>query len=168
MTQANIVALALAPFIMWRIYKRVQRLTTRQQSHMWRHKVGTVLFPLALAVMCAMLVAKPVALAAIAGGAAIGVTVGLIALRRTSFERVGTDFFYTPHAPIGLAIAMLFIGRVLYRGYEFYIHGPQQVPDFGSSPLTMVIFGTVFGYYTAYTIGLLRWRRAQPALEAKE
>jgi hypothetical protein len=168
MTQANIVALALAPFIIWRIYKRVQRLTTRQQSHLWRHKVGTVLFPLALAVMAGMLFAKPLALAAIAVGAATGVTVALIALRRTNFERVGSEYFYTPHAPIGLAIAMLFIGRVLYRGYEFYIHGPQQVPDFGSSPLTMFIFGTVFGYYTAFTISLLRWRRAQPALEAKE
>lgn len=168
MTQANMVALALAPFILWRVYKRVQRLTTRQQSRTWRHWTGTVLFPLALLVMAAMLAAKPLALAAIAGGAAVGITLGFVALRRTSFERVGSDFFYTPHAPIGLAIAMLFIARMLYRGYEMLIHGPGQVPDFGSNPLTMVIFGTVFGYYTAYTIGLLRWRRAQAALEGKQ
>lgn len=168
MTQANMVALALAPFILWRIYKRVQRLTTRQQSHLWRHKVGTVMFPLVLVIMAGLLLAKPLALTAIAGGAAVGVALALMALRRTGFERVGGDFFYTPHAPIGLAIAMLFIGRVLYRGYEMVIHGPQQVPDFGSSPLTLVIFGTVFGYYTAYTVGLLRWRRAQPALEVKQ
>lgn len=168
MTQANIVALALIPFIMWRVYKRVQRLTTRQQSRTWRHWTGIVLFPLVLVAMSVLMLAKPMALAAMAGGAVVGTTLALVALRRTRFERVGSDFFYTPHAPIGLAIAMLFIGRVLYRGYEMYFLGVRQMPDFGSSPLTMAIFGTVFAYYSAYTLGLLQWRRAAPALEEKQ
>lgn len=158
MTQTNIVMLALTPLILWRVYKRVQRLTMRQQSRTWRHRIGALLFPLVPLVMAVMLMANPLALAAIAGGAAAGAALGMVALRRTAFERIGGDYFYTPHAPIGLMIAMLFIGRVLYRGYEFYTYGAQHVPQFGSSPLTLLIFGTVFGYYAAYTIGLLRWR----------
>jgi hypothetical protein len=161
MTQTNIVMLALTPLILWRVYKRVQRLTTRQQSRIWRHWIGVVLFPLVPVVMAVMLMAKPLALAAIAGGVAAGAVLGMAALRRTGFERIGSDYFYTPHAPIGLMIALLFVGRVLYRGYEFYAYGAQHVPQLGSSPLTLLIFGTVFGYYAAYTTGLLRWRRAE-------
>jgi hypothetical protein len=167
MTQTNIVMLALAPLIMWRIYKRVQRLTVRQQSRMWRHWIGALLLPPVMAVLAVTLVAKPLALAAIMGGAVAGAVLGLVALRRTGFERVGSDYFYTPHAPIGLTISMLLIGRLLYRAYEFYAFGAQQMPQFGSSPLTLLIFGTAFGYYIAYAIGLLRWRKAERALETK-
>jgi hypothetical protein len=161
MTPPNVLMLALTPLILWRVYKRVQRLTTRQQSRTWRHWIGVVLFPLVPLVMAVMLMANPMALAAIAGGALAGAMLGVVALRRTGFERIGSDYFYTPHAPIGLMIALLFVGRVLYRGYEFITYGGQHMPQFGSSPLTLLIFGTVFGYYAAYTTGLLRWRRAE-------
>ena len=30
--------------------------------------------------------------------------------------------------------------------------------DFGRSPLTLIIFGTMAGYYAWYAIGVLRWR----------
>ena len=35
--------------------------------------------------------------------------------------------------------------------------------DFGRSPLTLVIIGTMAGYYAWYAIGLLRWRAAVKA-----
>ena len=167
MTQTNIVVLALAPFIMWRVYKRVQRLTVRQKSRPWRHWAAALLFPVMLVTLAALFSAMPQALAAIAGGTAVGGLLALIALRRTGFERIGSDYFYTPYAPIGITIAMLFIGRMLYRGYEFYAFGAQNTPQFGSSPLTMLIVGTLAGYYMAYAIGLLRWRAAERALEVK-
>lgn len=160
MTQTNIVMLVMAPLIMWRVYKRVQRLTVRQKSHMWRHWVGAAAFPVILAGFALTLLAKPLALAAIGGGVVAGVVLGLIALRRTGFDSSGGEHYYTPYAPIGLFIAMLFVARLLYRGYEFYAHGPAQMQDFGSSPLTLLIFATVAGYYHAYSTGLLRWRRA--------
>lgn len=160
MTQTNIVMLVMAPLIMWRVYKRVQRLTLRQKSRIWRHWVGAVAFPLVLAGFALTLLGNPPALAAIGGGVALGVVLGLVALRRTGFESAGGEHFYTPYAPIGLFIAMLFIARLLYRTYEYVAHGPAQMPAFGSSPLTMLIFATVAGYYHAYSTGLLRWRRS--------
>jgi hypothetical protein len=160
MTQANIFMLALAPLVMWRVYKRVQRLTVRQKSRVWRHWAGAVVLPLILAGFAFALMGKPLALAAIGCGAALGVVLAMVALRRTGFESTGGEHFYTPYAPIGIFIAMLFVARLLYRGYEFYAHGPAQTPDFGSSPLTLLIFATVAGYYHAYSTGLLRWRRA--------
>jgi len=160
MTQTNIVMLVLAPLIMWRVYKRVQRLTVRQKSRVWRHWIGAAAFPLILAGFALTLLGNPLALAAIGGGVALGVILGLVALRRTGFESSGGEHFYTPYAPIGLLIAMLFIARLLYRTYEYIAHGPAQMPAFGSSPLTMFIFATVAGYYHIYSTGLLRWRRA--------
>lgn len=160
MTQSHMIMLAMSPLILWRIYKRVQRLTVRQQSRLWRHWFGVTFLPLALLAMGFFMSAHPAALASLIGGVAAGGTLGWHALRRSGFERVGDDYFYTPYAPIGMLVAMIFIVRVLYRIFEMATLGPQQVPSFGSSPLTMGIMGVVAGYYLVYASGLLRWRLA--------
>ncbi len=161
MTQSQMILLAASPLIMWRVYKRIQRLTVRQKSRMWRHWFGVIFLPVALLAMVFMLMAKPLVLASLAVGAAAGATLGVAALRRTGFERVGGEYFYTPFAPIGMVVSMIFIARVLYRVFEMFTLGPQQMPAFGSSPLTMGIMGVVAAYYLAYAAGLLRWRRAE-------
>ena len=160
MTQTHMIMLAASPLILWRIYKRVQRLTVRQQSRMWRHWFGVTCLPVALLVMGFFMIAHPPALASLVVGVAAGGTLGWIALRRSGFERVADDYFYTPYAPIGIVIAMIFIARVLYRVFQMVTLGAGQVPSFGSSPLTMGIMGVVAGYYLVYASGLLRWRLA--------
>jgi hypothetical protein len=160
MTQPHMIMLALAPLIMWRVYKRVQRLTVRQKSRLWRHWFGVLFLPAALLAMSVMVAARPPILGALMGGAAAGVVLGVAALRRTGFERVGGDYFYTPYAPIGMVVAMVFIARVLYRFVEMFTLEAGQVPSFGSSPLTMGILGVVAAYYLVFAVGLLRWRLA--------
>ncbi|MCC2956894.1 hypothetical protein LK542_14845 [Massilia sp. IC2-477] len=166
MTQMHMILLAASPLIMWRVYKRVQRLTVRQKSRLWRHWFGVLFLPVALLAMALVLLAKPLVLACLLGGAAGGGALGLAALRRTRFERVGDEFFYTPFAPIGMVVATIFIARVLYRVFEMVTLGPQQTPSFGSSPLTMGIMGVVVGYYLVGASGLLRWRRAEARTRA--
>ena len=161
MTQSHMIMLAMSPLILWRIYKRVQRLTVRQQSRLWRHWFGVTFLPLALLAMGFVMAAHPPALASLIGGVAAGGALGWHALRRSGFERVGDAYFYTPYAPIGMLVAMIFIVRVLYRIFEMATLGRQQTPSFGSSPLTMGIMGVVAGYYLVYASGLLRWRLAQ-------
>lgn len=168
MTQTNMIMLALTPFILWRVYKRVQRLTVRQKSRMWRHWFGVTFLPAALMLMTVLLLARPESLAAMLGGAVGGGVLGFVALRRTGFDKVGGDYFYTPYAPIGMVVAMIFIVRVLYRMFEMVTVGVRQAPDFGSSPLTMLIMGVVGGYYLMYASGLLRWRLAERALAPQE
>jgi len=160
MTQPHLIMLALTPLIMWRVYKRVQRLTLRQKSRLWRHWFGVIFLPVALLAMSVMLAAKPVVLGALMGGAALGALLAFAALRQTRFECVGGDYFYTPYAPIGIVVAMVFIARVLYRFFEMYTLGTGQTPSFGSSPLTMTIMGLVAAYYLVFAGGLLRWRLA--------
>lgn len=38
-----------------------------------------------------------------------------------------------------------------------------QAQDFTRSPLTLLIIGLVAGYYAAFAVGLLRWRRRAAA-----
>ena len=158
MLPAPAIAAILTPFIAWRVYQRVRRLMVRQQSHAWRHW-------LSIGIMAALVIgfgvaalSYPPALAALAGGVAVGVGLSLLALQRTQFERIGADYFLVPHAPIGAVVALLFIGRLLYRGYEFYVVGPGASSHFTSSPLTMFVFGVMAGYYANFARGVLRWR----------
>jgi hypothetical protein len=141
------------------MYSRIKRLTTRQRSRTWRHRTTLVFFPLLLALLTAGAMAAPMALAGLAAGLALGIPLGMLALSKTVFERVGDQFYFTPHAPIGMAVALLFMGRMAYRAYEFYAHGAFTQHDFVRSPLTLLIFGILAGYYMTYAVGLLRWRK---------
>jgi Na+/H+ antiporter NhaD/arsenite permease-like protein len=160
MSPTPIVAVVLVPFVLWRVYQRVRRLMVRQRSQAWRHRVAVILFPLLIAVLGVVALAHPVALVGMAAGAACGAALGVMALRKTVYERIGGEFFYTPNARIGILVSMLFVGRLLYRGYEYYVLGAAQPQDFASSPITLMVFGVLAGYYTAYAAGLLRWRKA--------
>ena len=163
MTQPHMYMLALVPLVLWRVYKRVQRLTVRQQSRTWRHWTGAVLLPVLLLAFAGTVIGQPWSLGALAAGAAGGAALGLLALRRSRFEQVDGLYFYTPDTYIGLLVSALFIGRLGYRAYEFYGLDMQHGPAFGSSPLTLVLMGLVGGFYASYAIGLLRWRRAAVA-----
>jgi hypothetical protein len=159
MTPTPIVAAVLVPFVTWRVYQRVKRLMVRQRSQAWRHWIAAILFPLVMVLLGTTAIAHPAALAGMAAGVAAGIALGVLALRRTVYERVGSDFYYTPNAQIGILVAMLFLGRLMYRAYEFYILGAAQTQDFAGSPLTLLVFGVLAGYYTTYAAGLLRWRK---------
>jgi hypothetical protein len=145
--------------VLWRLYSRIRRLTTRQRSRTWRHRTTLVFFPLLIALMVFVSLGSPVALAALAAGIALGVPVGMLALKKTTFERTGDEFWFTPHALIGFGVAMLFIGRMAFRAWEFYLQGSFVQHDFVRSPLTLLIFGILSGYYMTYAAGLLRWRK---------
>jgi heme A synthase len=156
------IALALVPIIVWRVYKRVRRNIGKQRSRLWRHWAGTVLCPLLLALVALGAMRSLDAEAALAAGIALGIGLGVYGLRLTRFENDGPVFYYTPNPYLGIGLSLLLVGRVLYRFFELYqLHGDLRAfndPDLGRSPLTLAMIGIVFGYYTAYSLGLLRWR----------
>jgi hypothetical protein len=156
------VLVALIPLIGWRIYRRVRRNVGRQKSRAWRHWAGAILFPLLLAMLALAAITRPLAEAALVAGAIGGMGLGIWGIRLTRFERTAEGFFYTPNAYLGIGLSLLLVGRVVYRMWELYmIEGTwaTQPPDITRSPLTLAIVGLVAGYYAAYAIGLLRWRR---------
>jgi small-conductance mechanosensitive channel len=158
MLPTPVVAAVVAPFVVWRVYSRIKRLTTRQHSKMWRHRATLVFFPLAaIALAIVAVMSNPIAIVGLSTGLVFGVVLGYIAIGKTRFEQVADDFYFIPNAPIGAVVALLFIGRMAWRAYEFYAGGATQ--DMVASPLTLCIFGVLAGYYISYAFGLLAWRK---------
>ncbi|CAN5360317.1 hypothetical protein BH10PSE17_BH10PSE17_25250 [soil metagenome] len=163
MQTASIISYALIPLIGWRLYKRFRRMVGRQTSVAWRHWTTVVVFPTILTLLGTFAFRSPLALEALFGGVAAGLILALVGLRLTRFEHTPQGFFYTPNAHIGIALTLLFAGRIAYRFINLAtLDGsmPQGMDhaDFGRSPWTLLIFGMLAAYYTTYAIGLLRWR----------
>lgn len=158
-----LVSTGIVALVGWRVYTRVKRLIGRQRLSAIRPWLTVVIFPiLALALLLASW-AHPAGALALAGGVTAGVALGFYGLRLTRFERTPEGFFYTPNAHLGIALSSLLLLRIGYRVAQLYFAaGAISEPPtaFVRSPLTLLIFGTLAGYYVAYAIGLLRWRFA--------
>jgi hypothetical protein len=164
MLPTPVVAAVLAPLVLWRMYSRIKRLTTRQRSKVWRHRTTLVFFPLLILLLAALsLQTMPVALVALGAGLPLGAVLGRFATNRTKFEQAGEEYYFTPHAPVGMLVALLFIGRMGYRAYEYYALGSLAHHEFVTSPLTLFIFGILAGYYMTFAVGLLAWRKRTAA-----
>jgi hypothetical protein len=157
---APVVAVALVPLVAWRLYSRIKRLTTRQRSKTWRHRTTLVFFPLLLVMVGLAALGNPWTLGLLGAGVVAGSVLGSVALAKSTFEQVDGEFYFTPHAHIGAVVALLFIGRMAWRAWEFYSTGGTMMGhDFVRSPLTLAVFGILAGYYMTYAVGLLRWRK---------
>jgi hypothetical protein len=160
------VTAGLVLFIAWRLYSRMKRLIGRQVSRAWRHWTTIIVFPCFLAMFAVAAITHPDAEAALAVGVAIGIGLGVWGLRKTKFEATSRGYFYTPNAHIGIALTLLLMARVGYRFYEVMAmtdgEAQTHMQDFGRSPLTLLVFGTLAAYYITYAAGILRWRASTP------
>ena len=151
--------LFLVPLVAWRLYARFRRMVGRQRLSRVRPWITLTIFPALLALLAWLSHDRIDALAWLAAALGAGALLARYGLARTVFEATPGGFYYTPHAPLGIALSALFAGRVLYRIYEVVSAGPAAA-DFTRSPLTLAVFGLLAGYYIAYAIGLVRWRKA--------
>lgn len=166
--------LLLIPLLIWRIYSRVKRLFVRQESLLWKHVLGATLFPLLLLASAVSLLPDMFALSCLAAGALGGAWLGVFALKKTRLENLGRRFFFKPYDRFGIVLCLLFAARVLQIGVEIYIARQSEVPQPISQqmvlhdPLSVVPFGLLVAYLAAFSVGMLRWRRAQPTLPELE
>jgi hypothetical protein len=119
-------------------------------------------FPTILVLLAMRSFDQPLSMEVMAAGVGLGIGLGLFGHRLTKFEQTSAGLFYTPSAHIGIALSVVFLGRVLYRLTQLYGAAPTAGPPpnvYSQSPLTLAIIGTLAGYYVTYATGLLRWRR---------
>jgi hypothetical protein len=157
---STVVLLVLIPLIAWRIYRRFRRLVGRQRFSKVRIWIRLIIYPVLLVLLCVAMHSHPDRLCWLAGAMGLGALLGAFGLKKTDFEPTPTGLFYTPHAHLGVALSLLFVGRIIYRLVEIYA-GPAAehgMDGFGRNPLTLIVFGLLAGYNITYTIGLLRWR----------
>ncbi|MGH8289802.1 MAG: hypothetical protein ACREV7_12380 [Steroidobacteraceae bacterium] len=166
----------IVALVVWRLYRRMRRSFGRQRvqdGFMW-FRIG-ILTLATVFIGALVLIAHDVdVLGALLAGIACGAVLGLFGLRYTKFEVTSEGRFYTPHTYIGLAVAALFVGRVLYRFLEIYnglipatTAGQGLVTSFQHSPFTQAVFGALVGYYVLYYAGVLRRTRAPASLPQK-
>ncbi|HTX05842.1 MAG TPA: hypothetical protein VMD06_08445 [Steroidobacteraceae bacterium] len=158
--------------IVWRLYRRMRRSFGRQRvqdGFMW-FRVG--ILTLAAVFLGVLIVHDAAALGALLAGIACGAVLGLFGLRYTKFEVTPAGRFYTPHTYIGLVVAALFVGRVLYRFLEIYnglipatTAGRGLAASFQHSPVTLAVFGALVGYYVLYYVGVLQ--RTRPSASVR-
>lgn len=155
------VMLAFVPLMVWRMVARFRRQIGRQRSSSLRHKIPLFLFPSLLLLLGA--VTPPLGETALflGGSALCGVLLAQMGLRLTRFEPTRQGLFYTPHAYLGITLSLLFASRITYRILQLTLFEPQvgQPANYLGGAATLLIFGLLAGYNTAYAFGLLRWRR---------
>jgi hypothetical protein len=156
-----LVSFGIAALVAWRVYARVRRMVGRQRLSRVRPWVTVSLFPALVGLLLLGSISHPASALAIVAGAGLGAALGIYGIRLTRFEQTPSGVFYTPNAHLGIALSLLFLGRVAYRVVQHYfsdaaVSGPPA--DFIRSPLTLLIFGTLAGYYVMYAVGLLRRR----------
>jgi len=158
-----LMPVAIAALIGWRMYRRVRRLIGRQPVRRTRLLLTAIFFPALIGLVSLSGLRDIALLEGVAAGVAIGVVLGWVGLRLTRFEAGSDGCFFTPNTFIGIAVSVLFIGRLIYRFGVLYLStghvDPSTVQSFGSSPLTLAIFGVVAAYYTTFAIGILLWYR---------
>jgi hypothetical protein len=154
LTTAAIIAL-----IAWRLYARIRRNIGRQQFRPARPWITLSIFPLLLVLLGFVTLTRPLAEGSLWAGVAAGIALGTLGHRLTRFEVTPQGYFYTPSAHLGIALSTLFVCRIAYRFVVTGVPGMGGAPPAGQSltPLTLLILGTLAGYYCTYAVGLLRW-----------
>jgi hypothetical protein len=162
LSPSTVTLLVLLPLIGWRIYARFRRMVGRQRLSRVRPWITLAIFPLLILLLgFAAAMTHVERLGWLGAGLGLGAMLGVYGLNKTRFEPTPQGLFYTPNAHLGIALSLLFVGRIAYRFIEAYALAPREphgMDDFARSPLTLAIFGLLAGYYVCYAIGLLRWR----------
>jgi hypothetical protein len=164
-----VVPFGIGALILWRTYSRIRRMVGRQHFSNVRPWITVSVFLLLILMLGWVSMARPQSLLGLGGGLVIGIGLGVYSLNNTRFENTAQGLFYTPSAHVGIAVSLLFVGRILYRLLQMYGYGipgggpapaPGQDPmaSYATTPLTLLVFGLLAGYYVTYAIGLLRWK----------
>jgi hypothetical protein len=150
----------VAAFVVFMVYRRLRRSFGRQLLSKKRMGIRIAVLALIGCAVAATVAFKSMAFfGAMILGIAAGVALGLWGANRTRFEKVGGVLNYVPHTYTGIAVSLLFLGRLAYRLVALYGHG-QGAPDTGSpvkSPFTLGLLYVFVGYYVCY-LSLVLWK----------
>jgi hypothetical protein len=159
---------AIAGLAVLLIYRRFRRSFGRQPIRPVRMWIRIALL---IVLSCSLL---PLAfksgqfLVAELAGAMAGLALGFWGARHTRYATYEGRLHYVPHTYTGIAVSLLFIGRLVYRIVEWYgqnralggaLDASQGLapPPMVRSPLTVGLIFVVVGYYVCY-YAMVLWK----------
>jgi len=165
-----------AALIVFAVYRRLRRSFGRQLLRPGRMVLRIVLITLVGSALLPMALLSAQYLWAEIAGAALGIGLGLWGAERTRFVTHGGQLHYVPHTYTGIAVSLLFLGRLAFRAVQGYAgvqashavgganvaNAPDPSLAFAPasmvrSPLTVGIFFVLAGYYLWY-YGWVLWK----------
>jgi hypothetical protein len=159
--------LLLAALVVFAVYRRLRRSFGPQPLRPARLTVRIVLLSVVACALVPLALKSAPMLAAELVGAALGLALGVWGARRTRFLRSGGQTQYVPHTYTGIAVSLLFVGRLTFRIIQLYAgaqaahaadpSGAFAAPSMVKSPLTVGILFVLVGYYAWY-YGWLLWK----------
>ncbi|MDP9013370.1 MAG: hypothetical protein M3O41_12065 [Pseudomonadota bacterium] len=153
------------------IYRRFRRSFGRQPMRPVRMGVRiAILAMLACSLLPAALKSGQFLASEVAGIVA-GTALGMWGARHTRYLTYQGQLHYVPHTYTGVAVSLLFVGRLVYRLVELYsLRGASgrmartedfAAPSMVSSPFTVGLLFVVIGYYVCY-YSMVLWRSKHP------
>jgi len=157
-----------AALVVFAIYRRLRRSFGRQPLRPRRMSVRIALLALVGCALLPMALRSAQYLGAELVGAALGIGLGVWGAGRTRFMMYGGRLHYVPHTYTGIAVSLLFMGRLAFRVVQTYtgiqsshaanahaadaaVSSQAFAPtSMLSSPLTIGIFFVLVGYYVWY------------------
>lgn len=153
----------VSPLVAFMVWRRVRRQFGRQPIRRSRMIVRVAILGVVVLLVALAGLRDARLLEGLAGGLLGGIVLGLVGLRLTRFER-GSDGrdLYLPNPWVGATVTALLVGRLAWRFLVLMPHagtaGPMvapTTPQWGNSPLTLLVVGLMIGYYISYYAGLL-------------
>jgi hypothetical protein len=159
------------------IYRRLRRSFGQQPLRPVRMSVRIILL---LVIGCVLLPAalrSAAFMSAVLIGTLAGVALAMWGVARTRFLRVSNQLYYVPHTYTGIAVSLLFLGRLVYRLVQVYgnMHAPHPAgadaanqafapTSMVQSPLTVGLFFVLMGYYVCY-YSMVLWKSKRVVAE---
>ena len=167
-----------AALIVFAVYRRLRRSFGRQLLRPGRMTFRLVLLAVVGCALLPMALRSAQYLWAELAGAALGISLGIWGAERTRFVMYDRQLHYVPHTYTGIAVSLLFLGRLAFRLVQVYagVQVPHAADASGAyvadtaspslafapasmvrSPLTVGIFFVLAGYYLWY-YGSVLWK----------
>jgi hypothetical protein len=167
---SQIAPFLFAALVVFAVYRRLRRTFGRQPLRPKRMALRMVILAAIGASFLPLALRSVQFMSAELVGAALGVALGLWGAQRTRFQLYGERLHYLPHTYTGIAVSLLFLGRLVFRFIQLYAGAPALRGAYAAdpaqgfapatmmrSPLTVALFFVLVGYYVCY-YGLVLWK----------
>jgi len=155
-------AFLLAALLVFVVYRRFRRSFGRQPLVPVRMQFRILLLLIVGCLLLPSAMRSAAFLLAILTGVAVGVALALWGAARTRFLHIADRLYYVPHTYTGMAVSLLFVGRLGYRLIQVYGSTDQSFTAVTMlrSPLTVGLYFVLMGYYVCY-YSVVLWKSKQ-------